>query len=76
VNDKIELNEEKRIAMISAIKDFFQKERDEVIGDLASALILDLFMEKLAPEVYNQGIYDSCQYMRKKVEDLLEIQKY
>jgi uncharacterized protein (DUF2164 family) len=73
---KIELNEEKRASMISEIKDFFRKERDEDLGDLASALILDFFMEKLAPVAYNQGVYDSCQYMRKKVEDLLEIQKY
>ena len=76
MKNKIELNEEKRIAMISEIKTFFQKERDELIGDLASILVLDFFMEKLATEVYNQGVYDSCQYMKKKVDDLLEIQKY
>jgi uncharacterized protein (DUF2164 family) len=76
VDIKIELNKEKRDFMISEIKDFFLKERDEELGDLASALVLDFFMNKLAPEAYNQGVYDSCQYMRKKVEDLLEIQKY
>lgn len=74
MNRKIELNEEKRIAMISAIKDFFHKEREEELGDLASALVLNFFMEKLAPEVYNQGVYDSCTYMHKKVDDLIEIQ--
>jgi uncharacterized protein (DUF2164 family) len=73
---KIELSKEKRAAMISEIKEFFCKEREEDLGELASALILDFFMEKLATEVYNQGIYDSCQYMKKKVDDLLEIQKF
>lgn len=72
---KIELNKEKQQVMIHDIKIFFENERNEDIGDLAASIVLDFFMEKLAPEIYNQGVQDSCQYMMKKVEDLLEIQK-
>ena len=61
--------------MISAIQTYFSKERDDDLGDLAASLILDFFMEKLAPEVYNQGVYDSYQYMTDRIEDLLGIQK-
>jgi Uncharacterized conserved protein len=49
---------EKRQDIIKAIKIYFQKEREEEFGDLAASLLLDFFMDKLAIEFYNQGIYD------------------
>ncbi|HBX22233.1 MAG TPA: DUF2164 domain-containing protein [Desulfotomaculum sp.] len=75
-NNKIQISKEKRDYMISEIKTYFSKERNEDLGDLASMIILDFFIEKLAPEFYNQGVYDSQKYMMDRVEDLLEIQKY
>lgn len=45
MNKKIELSKEKQEHMISMIKDYFRKERDEELGDLAAMLILDFFME-------------------------------
>ena len=61
--------------MVSEIKNYFSKEREEEIGDLAAGLILDFILEKIAPEFYNQGVYDSHKYMEDAVEDLLSIQK-
>ena len=76
MNNKIELNKDKKDYMIAAIKEYFLNEREENLGDLAAALILDFFIEKLAPEIYNQGVQDSYIYMTEKVQDLFEIQKY
>ena len=75
MNNKVKLTKEKQEDMIASIKAYFLKERDEEIGDLASGFILDFIIEKLAPEFYNQGVWDSYAYMNEKVEDLLEIQK-
>lgn len=72
----IKLTKEKRDEMVSIIKDFFYKEREEKLGDLASNLILDFFIEELAPEFYNQGVNDSYTYMSDRLEDLLSIQHY
>ena len=74
-DNNIKLTKEKRSDMISAIKYYFLKEREEEIGDLASSLMLDFIIEKLAPEFYNQGVYDSYKYMGNSIEDLLSIQK-
>ncbi|HBC92109.1 MAG TPA: DUF2164 domain-containing protein [Pelotomaculum sp.] len=60
---KIKLSKEKRQYMISLIKAYFLEERDETLGDLAAGIILDFFIDKLAPEFYNQGVYDSYKYM-------------
>lgn len=73
-NKKIILTKEKREEMISAIKNYFLKEREEELGDLASDLILDFIIDELAPEFYNQGVYDSYKFMSEKTEDLLSIQ--
>ncbi|HYE12632.1 MAG TPA: DUF2164 domain-containing protein [Patescibacteria group bacterium] len=72
--DRIKLTKEKREDMISAIKYYYLKERDEELGDLASNMILDFILKELAPEFYNQGVYDSQRYMNDRVEDLLSIQ--
>lgn len=69
------LSKENKQYMISEIKTFFLNERDEDLGDLASELILDFIIEKLASEFYNQGVYDSYKYINDRIEDLLEIQK-
>lgn len=71
----ITLTKERREDMISAIKDYFSAEREEDLGDLAAGMILDFFMEKLAPEMYNQGVYDAHRYMAEAAEDLLALQK-
>ena len=59
--------------MVSSIKKYFKQERGEEIGDLASGLMLDFIIEKLAPEFYNQGVQDSYKYMGDRLEDLLAI---
>lgn len=71
---KIKLSHEKKEAMRSKIVEYFDKERDEDLGDLASQLILDFFVEELGPSIYNQGVEDSYTYTRDKLEDLFALQ--
>lgn len=72
---KFEISRERREDLIDEIKTFFYEERDEEIGDLAASIVLDFFIDRIAPEFYNQGIFDSYKYMSEKAEDLLGIQK-
>lgn len=74
--DKITLTKEQRADMISSIKEYFYTDRGEELGNLASGNILDFFIDKLALEFYNQGVYDSYKYMNRSIDDLLSIQKY
>jgi uncharacterized protein (DUF2164 family) len=74
-DDRITLTNERREEIISEIKNYFLKEREEEVGDLAAGLILDFIMEKIAPEFYNQGVFDSHQYMRDAADDLFGLQK-
>ena len=70
-----DIPKEKKEAMIAEIQGYFLKERDEEIGNLSASLMLDFILEKLAPQIYNQGIYDAYKYFTDKTEDLLGLQK-
>lgn len=67
---KIELSAENKKTALIEIKQFFEQERDETLGDLASGIILDFILEKIGPSIYNQAISDTQRYMNEKVEDL------
>lgn len=72
--DKIKISKEKEEHMLDEIKEYFEVERGEELGDLASSIILHFITEKLAPEFYNQGVYDAHKYMSDRCDDLLTIE--
>lgn len=71
---RIKLSERNKDDMKRHIKEYFLNERDEDLGDLASELVLDFFVEKLGPYVYNQGVEDAHIYVKDKLEDLFALQ--
>lgn len=74
MHTRIKIDKEKKEEMRNRIIDYFSRERDEDLGDLASQLVLDFFIEELSPYIYNQGIEDAHLYIRDKVEDLFALQ--
>ncbi|GGB37670.1 DUF2164 family protein [Virgibacillus dakarensis] len=72
---KFELTKEQKNEMAKRIKGYFERERDEQIGDLAAQLILEFFIEELGPMFYNIAVEDCHTYMTEKLEDMFEIQK-
>lgn len=74
VKKKIKLNDSNKTNMKRKISKYFSEERGEDLGELACELVLDFFMEELAPEIYNQGVEDSYVYMKDSIEDLFALQ--
>jgi uncharacterized protein (DUF2164 family) len=74
-DEKLSLSKEKKDIMVSEIKKYFLKEREEEIGDLAAGLLLNFITERIAPEFYNKGINDAYGYMSERLEEMLGIQK-
>lgn len=75
MKDIFKFTKEQREEMISSIKNYFEEEREEELGDLAAGMLLNFIIEELAPEFYNRGVYDAYKYMSDRVEDVLSIQK-
>ncbi|OPX65324.1 MULTISPECIES: DUF2164 domain-containing protein [unclassified Methanoregula] len=69
----IRISKERRAELIAAIRDFYSREREEEIGELAAGLLPDFIMESSAPEFYNQGVDDACRLMKESAEDLLSL---
>ena len=67
---RFKLSKAQKEQMVSLIKEYSLKERDEEIGDLAASLFLDFIIEKMAPAFYNLGVQDSIGYLKDKLDDL------
>ena len=67
---KIKLSVENKREMKRKITKYFSEERGEDLGELASEMVLDFFIEELAAPIYNQGVEDSYVYMKDRIEDL------
>lgn len=70
----MEINKEKKDEMKERIIEYFFKERDEDLGDLATQLLLSFFIDQLGPYIYNQGVEDAHLYMKDKLDDLFALQ--
>ena len=71
---KIVFTREERNVLIGEIKNYFKKERDEDMGDLAAMLLLDFIIDKIGPKIYNQGVKASIKYMGDRVDDLYSLE--
>lgn len=74
-NKDFNISRDEKEKMKEEIKKFFYEERDEDLGDLASEIVLDFFIEKLAKDFYNLGVNDAKSYFEERLENVLEIQK-
>ena len=66
----IELDEERRSAMLGEIRAFFADRLDDEIGDLKARLVLDFFLTRLGATVYNQAVADAHAWTQEKLMDI------
>jgi len=66
----ITLSEEVRRQAIASLKRYFAEELDQDVGELKAGLLLEYFLEEIAPSVYNGAIADAQTYLRDRVADL------
>lgn len=76
IESNFKINEIDKKRILEEIIEFFEKERDEQIGELAAEVILEFFIKKMAPEFYNMGIRDAMRFMSQSIEDMAGLEKY
>ena len=64
----IELEEHRRKQLLGDIQAFFEARLDDEIGELKAQLVLDFFMNAIAPEVYNQAVGDAQTWMQERLQ--------
>lgn len=72
---QINIAKDTRNQLLEDLKRYFQRERDEDLGNLGAELLLDFIINDLGPHFYNQGIQDAYAYMRERIEDMLALEK-
>lgn len=67
---EIILQDERRNDFILKLKSFFRDEFDENLSDFRADALLDLFLQTLGPEVYNQAVEDVRAHLQVKLDDM------
>jgi uncharacterized protein (DUF2164 family) len=67
---KIELGREERDDAVRRLRGYFERERDEELGDLAVGLFFDFITEEIGPYFYNKGLSDAQSYVARFTDSL------
>lgn len=62
-------DEDKRI-LVDEIMAYFEQERDEEIGVIASENILEFFINTLGKYIYNKALDDSTIWFKNRMENI------
>ena len=66
----LEISKEDRARAISSMQRYFEDNLPEPLGDLPAGLLLNFFLEEIAPLIYNQAIADAQSRLEQRVSDL------
>lgn len=66
------LKKEEKEYTVERVKEYFELERGEVIGDLAAEQFVQLLSEEMGPFFYNKGIHDARKMVDEKVMNIDE----
>jgi uncharacterized protein (DUF2164 family) len=69
------LPKESKDQAVQAVKAYFESERSEQIGDLASEQMVDLVLQEIGPFIYNKALSDARHTLNQKMA-LLEDELY
>ena len=66
----LELPEQARKEAIVSLQRYFEVNLPEPIGNLGAGLLLNFFLEEIAPLVYNKAVSDAQSRMQQNIADL------
>ncbi len=64
------ITDEERTGAVDKIITFFAEERDEEIGRVAAAEVLDMFLEMLGSKIFNTGLMEGKAWLKEKLVDV------
>lgn len=67
---EITLSDTRKKELIQEVQAYFRQEQDESIGDLKAEMLVEFFIARLGPKIYNQAIADANTFIQEKLIDL------
>ncbi|MCZ7648556.1 MAG: DUF2164 domain-containing protein [Planctomycetota bacterium] len=66
----IRLDPDRRALLLNELKALYAESFDQELSDFRASELLEFFLKRLGPTVYNQGVQDARKFMYEKLEDL------
>lgn len=66
----IRISDDARKQALASIRQYFETELGQEVGDLKAALVLDYFLTEIGPAVYNSAITDAKSFFDERAADL------
>jgi uncharacterized protein (DUF2164 family) len=64
------ISDERKTQLIAELRGFYEEEFEEKISSFRAEQLVELFLRKLGPAVYNQGVQDARAHMQSRLDDL------
>ena len=65
-----ELEKQARTEAIASLRQYFEVNMQEPIGELAAGLLLDFFVEEVGPAIHNAALRAAQERMQVRISDL------
>jgi uncharacterized protein (DUF2164 family) len=66
----IELSKDARKEAVASIERWFIENREEKIGNIGAAALLNFFLEEVGPSVYNKAVADAQERLQTRIMEL------
>ena len=66
----IELSKEARADAIASIRQYFEANMPEPIGEMPAGLLLNFILEEIGPAIYNKAVADAQSRVQLRISDL------
>lgn len=67
---EIQLSKDRIKIITEEVQSYFRNEHDETIGELKAEMLIEFFIKRLGPKIYNQAIDDANTFIHDKLIDL------
>ena len=74
-SQKIRLEPDDYKEAVRYLQQFFSETREEEISDFQASALLDFFLSRIAPAVYNRALADTHAVLVQKLDDIYGLEK-
>jgi len=69
---EIEFSKEEKLQLVEKIRNYFDTELKQELGQFDAEFLLDFLSKELGPWFYNRGLYDAQAVMQSHIDAVME----
>ena len=66
----MKIPQQQKAEIVTKIKEYFDTELDQDIGQFEAEFLLEFFAKKIGPYFYNQGLFDARGVIQQRIEEI------